>query len=149
MKFLYFDRRKVLGCTSDQMADELDQYIVPQSGWISTLPTNSMEYTGLCCIRELPELPTKVFVFCADLDVKSSYPTTGIFANISRETTVLELSRIEGVNEPTRYTVGLNIMGANVNAVSFCQRVYKMPTFEELRKQFRASRREEQNHVSF
>lgn len=137
MKFLYFERKKVLGCTSDQMVDELDQYIVPQSGWISTLPTNSLEYTGICCIDELPGLPTKVYVFCADLDVKSSYPTTGIFANISRETTVLELSSIEGVLEHTRYLVGLNMMGGNVNAVSFCRRVYKMPSLEAIRSQYR------------
>ena len=137
MKFLYFERKKVLGCTSDQMVDELDQYIVPQSGWISTLPTNSLEYTGICCIDELPDLPTKVYVFCADLDVKSSYPTTGIFANISRETTVLELSSIEGVLEHTRYLVGLNMMGGNVNAVSFCRRVYKMPSLETIRSQYR------------
>ncbi len=140
MKFLYFDRRKVLGSTSDQMADDLDKYIVPQSGWISTLPTNSLEYTGIRCIKELPELPTKVYVFCADLDVKSSYPTTGIFANISRETTVLELSSIEGVLEHNRYLVGLNLMGGNVNAVSFCQRVYGMPTLDEIREKFRSSR---------
>ena len=137
MKFLYFERKKVLGCTSDQMVDELDQYIVPQSGWISTLPTNSLEYTGIRCIDELPYLPTKVYVFCADLDVKSSYPTTGIFANISRETTVLELSSIEGVLEHTRYLVGLNMMGGNVNAVSFCRRVYKMPSLETIRSQYR------------
>lgn len=137
MKFLYFERKKVLGCTSDQMVDELDQYIVPQSGWISTLPTNSLEYTGIRCIDELPDLPTKVYVFCADLDVKSSYPTTGIFANISRETTVLELSSIEGVLEHTRYLVGLNMMGGNVNAVSFCRRVYKMPSLETIRSQYR------------
>ena len=79
-------------------------------------------------------------MFCADLDVKSSYPTTGIFANISRETTVLELSSIEGVLEHNRYLVGLNLMGGNVNAVSFCQRVYGMPTLDEIREKFRSSR---------
>lgn len=149
MKFLYFERHKVLGTTSDQMVDDLDKYIVPQTGWISTLPTNSLEYTGLKCIKELPDLPTKVFVFCADLDVKSSYPTTGIFANISRETTVLELNTIKGVNEPTRYLVGLNMMGGNVNAVSFCQRVYKMPTLDTLREQFRASRKGNETETWF
>lgn len=56
------------------------------------------------------------------LDVKSAYPYAEIFLNISRLTTILELCRIEGVNEANRRIIGLNITGGNVNATEFCMR---------------------------
>lgn len=66
------------------------------------------------------------------LDVKSAYPYTEIFLNISKSTTVLELCKIEGVTEEDRRIIGLNITGGNVNATEFCQRVLDAPTFDEL-----------------
>ena len=56
------------------------------------------------------------------LDVKSAYPYTEIFLNISKLTTILELCKIEGVNEANRRIIGLNITGGNVNATEFCMR---------------------------
>lgn len=68
----------------------------------------------------------------AVLDVKSAYPFTEIFLNISRATTILELCRIEGVSEEDRRIIGLNITGSNVNSAEFCARALGAPTLDEL-----------------
>lgn len=66
------------------------------------------------------------------LDVKSAYPYTEIFLNISKATTILELCKIEGVTEEDRRIVGLNVTGGNVNATEFCMRILGAPSFEEI-----------------
>lgn len=71
------------------------------------------------------------------LDVKSSYPYTEIFLNISKATTMLELSSIEGVSEEVRRRVGLNLTGGDTNAVEFCTKVYKAPTLPDLLDSFK------------
>ena len=66
------------------------------------------------------------------LDVKSSYPYTEIFLNISKATTMLELCTIEGVLESIRRHVGLDVTGGRTNASSFCINIYKAPTNDRL-----------------
>lgn len=66
------------------------------------------------------------------LDVKSAYPYTEIFLNISKATTILELCRIEGVSESDRRIIGLNITGGNVNATEFCMRALGAPSLDEI-----------------
>lgn len=137
-EYLIFKRNKVPGCTSDEMKDDLDPYVVSEKNWIVALPTNNIANTGLRIVKELPNDWSKVYIHCADLDVKSSYPTSTIIMNISRETTVLELSSIVGMEEPMRYRVGLNLMAGKTNAVSHCRNVHKMPNLFELRDLYRS-----------
>lgn len=138
-EFLLFKRGKVPGCTSDAMKDELDHYVVSEKNWIVALPTNNIANTGLQIVKEVPNDYSKVYIHCADLDVKSSYPTSTIIMNISRETTVLELSSIVGMEDSMRYRVGLNLMAGKTNAVSHCRYVHKLPGLFELRDIYRQS----------
>jgi hypothetical protein len=66
------------------------------------------------------------------LDVKSAYPYGQIIANISRETTILELCSIQGVSDTDRRIIGLNLTGGSVNSVEFMTRAHKAPQLTEL-----------------
>jgi hypothetical protein len=52
--------------------------------------------------------------------------------NISKETTVAELIKIEGIDDRTQRSIGINLTGGHINAVEICTRVFKAPTFDQL-----------------
>lgn len=71
------------------------------------------------------------------LDVVSTYPRVSMLLDISRQTCVLEFSRIKGVKEFTRRELGVNLTGGRVNGVEICQKVLGMPQLDELVDLFR------------
>lgn len=73
------------------------------------------------------------------LDVKSAYPYGEIIANISRETTILELCRIENVSEKDRRIIGLNLTGGDTNAVEYMTRAHGAPELHQLLEAFQAT----------
>lgn len=65
------------------------------------------------------------------LDIEGTYPTIEVVANISKETTVRELSRIEGLTEETQRAMGINLSGGHANALEICQTVMGLETPEK------------------
>ena len=62
-----------------------------------------------------------------------SDPNGGATLNISKETTVLEIGRVEGIDEYTQRMQGINLSTAgHVNAVDYCINMFKFPTMFEL-----------------
>ena len=43
-----------------------------------------------------------------------------------------ELAGIEGIDDRTQRSIGINLTGGHVNAVEICTRLYKAPTFDTL-----------------
>lgn len=64
--FALEERKKVIGCTSDDMKLELDKYVTNTEGWIVTLPTHLVIDNGLQCIKEFPEIVTKARLHVGD-----------------------------------------------------------------------------------
>lgn len=62
-------------------------------------------------------------------------------ANISKETTVRELSRIQGLNEEMQRKVGINISGGHANAIEIVVDVYKAPTPDQWYMLYMANRK--------
>lgn len=141
LHFFYKKSGRIIGSVSDKMADENDNHVISMANWIITLPTHLVEDNGIAICEDFPELRGSGRAHVGDLDVKSSYPITEIFANISKATTMLELSEIEGVSELDRRVVGLNVTGGEVNAIEFCTRVYKLPELTTLADAFMANMR--------
>lgn len=135
--FLEDKNQMVLGSTSDQMSDEFDKLTLPLVGWILTLKSFLLGLEGLNLAKDLTNVTTLIHKFVGDLDVKSSYPTTGIVANISKSTTRLEVCSIEGLNYNEIQTLGLNYVSGKVNAVELCKIAYKAPTFNKLLEEFK------------
>lgn len=123
---------KVAATTSDRMKDELDDYVVDLKGWIVTLPSHQVMETGMKVLKEIPDFSTLIWTHVADLDVEGTYPNVQVICNISKETTVCELARIEGIDDRTQRSIGINLTGGHVNAVEICNRLYKAPSFDQL-----------------
>lgn len=127
LHFFFLKHGRVICCTSDQMADELDQLVIGTEEWIITLATHLVEVNGLKCISDVEELQTLIRLYVSDLDIRSAYPWAEIVCNASKATTVMELVRIEGVSEEDRRRVGINMSGGTTNAINYCQTIHKHP----------------------
>lgn len=143
----YMSRKRVFGCTADDMSQEEDKWVISRTGHIVTLPCDLMSDNGIILFADMPRLRSYFRLFVADLDVSSSYPSTQIFANISRATTFRELSRIEGVTDFGMRKIGINyITGGKSNAVDFCRTVYGAPSHYDLLAYFDKVQAERQLH---
>lgn len=135
--YIYRNKNAVIGSTSDTMFNEWDKQLPPLDGWIVALDTTYIhEQQGLKCVKEYPYLHTRVFSHCADSDIRSSYPWGIIFMNVSRRTTKIEISQIQGVIRYDRYTFGLNLIGGRVNSVSNARIGFGLPDFDKSLKTF-------------
>ena len=117
----------VLGTVSDQMSNELDKLVPPLSGWIVALATERLLDVGLSNVKEIPTLRNKFRSQSADMDISSSYPNGEIAMNISKDTTVHELTQIEGLSFQEQRIVGLNMLGGKTNSLEFATKVYRLP----------------------
>lgn len=68
LHFFALQHNKVIGSTSDQMSLELDKYVTNTEGWIVTLPTHMIVDNGLKCLKEFPDIVSKVRLHVADLN---------------------------------------------------------------------------------
>lgn len=69
-------------------------------------------------------------------DVAAAYPNGEDILNASAETTVAEISAIEGLDNTTQRAVGINLTGGANNAIEICCSAMKYPTFDMLSKAF-------------
>jgi hypothetical protein len=136
LNYFCLENNKVLGSTSDQMADELDRLTLSNEGWIITLPAHLVLDNGLRIIEENASQSTNIRTFVGDLDVSAAYPNNGSTFNISKATTHKELCKIQGVTEAVQRQQGLNLSGGHTNAVEFCTDLFKLPSMETLLKSF-------------
>lgn len=136
----YFDlleKGYILTGTSDKMEKELDKYLVPLDGWISTLSAHLIhEEMGNRVLKEHPATFTKVVKWVLDIDVKSSYPSTGVWMNLSQETTKRSMCRIVGVDFEEQRRAGLNLCAGRVNAVEIIVKLCKAPTQLQMLQRF-------------
>jgi hypothetical protein len=123
--------RRVIGSTSDEMKTEMDDLTLGLNNWIVTLPAHLVADNGLCAIAENEYLRTNIRGHVGDLDVSASYPNGECVFNISKETTLKELCKIQGVSERTQRLQGINLSGGATNAVEFACEMFGMPTLDQ------------------
>ena len=132
LHYYFLKNGRVIGTTCSKMAKEEDAETLGLEGWIITLPAHPVADNGLQIIAEHPELRTNIRGHVADLDVSASYPNGQCVFNISKETTVKEIIRIEGVNSYTSRMQSINLSGGLSNSVEFCSYMFKFPKLSEL-----------------
>lgn len=129
MHFFYRETKEVIATTgSDIGDDENDEYVIGLNKWIVTLPACHMGQVGRRIIKELPTVVSLMMFHNADIDIEGTYPNVEAGANTAKETTVRELSTIEGLNEERRRELGINISGGPINAIEFCVTALDLPT---------------------
>lgn len=101
-------------------------------GWIQLLPQNLLVHDGLKCIEEYPDAVTNLRGLTCDLDATSSYPSCTLVGNVSKETCVNELIRIDGVDEETFREQNLSICLGNVNLLEYFHVMFGLPSMTEI-----------------
>lgn len=94
--------------------------------WILTLPSMTC-LPGIRCIYEDPNQQTFIYTHGFDSDSVSAYPTGIIVLNISKETTVMELVSMDGVDELDFRRQNLNLLAGPVNAIEYCVNMFNFP----------------------
>lgn len=128
---------RVIGTTSDEMSEDLDEMTIGLKDWIIMLPAHLISETGLKCLEEYPNLRSGIRRDVGDLDVAAAYPNNEAVFNVSRETTAKEIIKIEGVDEYTQRMAGINLSAGHVNAVEICCNLFGMPTLTEMLEAFK------------
>ena len=132
MHFYYREMNDVIATTGAEVRDEeKDELVVGLDKWIVTLPAANMSNTGLDVIEELPEVRSSIFIHNADIDIEGTYPNIGVVANTAKETTLREMSAIEGLNEDQKRELGINISGGKINAIEIAVTALGLPTLTQ------------------
>lgn len=139
--FDLLDRGYILSGVSDKMEKEMDKHLVPLDGWISTLSAHMVHPDmGNKLLEDMPNSVTKIIRWVLDIDVKSSYPSTGVWMNLSQETTKWAMCRIRGVSMEEQRRAGLNLVSGKVNSVDIMVNVCNAPTAMQLLQRFKAAK---------
>lgn len=127
LHFFCLNIGKVASCVSDQMANELDKLVLSKEDWIVTLPTHSVDANGLKILEEVPEIQSLIRMYVSDADIESTYPNGEIVMNLSKETTMMEMCKVEGISKSRQRLLGVNLTGGPSNAVEIMTEVAKLP----------------------
>lgn len=124
-------QEKVICSTSDKMEDENDAKLLGKDQWIVTLPCHLVHTPGLKVLKHLTDVESGIYMYNSDADVETTYPIAEIINNLSKETTVSEPCRVDGVNSDELRFVSVNITGGRINALEIMQNVCKLPKLDD------------------
>ncbi len=105
--------------------------------WIVTLQTHLVVESGLKIISDDPSLKTLMRGYCFDSDCTSAYPSATIGCNVSKATTVKELSSIEGIMEHTFRMQNINLVSGPVNSIEYATTMFGFPKLDILLDEFK------------
>lgn len=126
--YKYMARGKVICGISDQMETELDKFLMTLDGWISTLsPTMIHNSMKNALIKGKPNMLTMIILFVLDIDVKSSYPSTGVWANLDSLTIIRQMCKIIGIDTLTTQRASLDLTAGRVNAIDILNKICRYP----------------------
>ena len=101
-------------------------------GWIQLLPQNLLLSQGLKILEDYPDVVTNVRGLSFDMDAESSYPSCTLTANVSKETTVNELIRVDGLTEEVFREQNLSVCLGNSNMLEYFNVVFNLPPLDQL-----------------
>jgi hypothetical protein len=109
----------------------LDYKVLNGLGWIQTLPNNSLEPTGIQCLKGYPHIRTNIHIGVIDTDVVSSYPSVIQAIKACKKTTSKELIDVIGIPEHVFRKNNLMI-ATGVDKVRYATEMYSVPSLSEL-----------------
>ena len=117
--------------------------------WVITLRA-FMSAPGLALISEDSNITTLIRTHCYDNDVVSSYPNCTFVGNVSKYTTILEITGIkwsdETMPELTYRMQNLNYAFGRTNHAEYVQRMFRAPNYVELREMMREDLAKKEMH---
>lgn len=138
------EHKLVIASCGTDVEEDLDQYVIPMTDMIITLPSHmSIQNGGVPVIRDLPDVFSLMTLLLADLDVEGTYPNAESVQNMSKETTVMEFSAFKDIPLYEQRHIGVNLTGGPINAVEICTRVFTVPQPAEWLAQYQKEKMRE------
>lgn len=126
--FFLLEEGMILSGVSDIMESEMDKHSVTLEGWICTLAAHLIHHEmGRKILTESEGVFTKIVKLVLDIDVKSSYPSTGVWMNIARDTIYRVMCSMVGIEFEQQRRAGLNIPSGRVNSIDIGVTICGMP----------------------
>lgn len=126
--------------TDEEDDEEDDEYDVKKyntldlKGWIQLLPQNLLLAEGLKVLEEYPDVVTNLRGVVCDQDATAAYPSCTQVGNVSKETCVNEIIKIDGVREDIFREMNLSICLGNANMLEYFHVMFGMPNMLEIDK---------------
>jgi hypothetical protein len=139
LHFFLLKQGKVICSTAPDMVEPYDKYVLGRGDWILTLPSHLAMNREEPFIQDLDDSGARLYSHVYDLDIASGYPTTGVVLNISKETTLVEVSEIVGLTEEQQRRASVNMTAIKNNAVDLGQTLYGLPSLSALLKEYTAA----------
>lgn len=136
MFFYFMSKGKILGCKPGKVSDDK---LLELSNWIITLSSSNVKNNGLAVIEENPELRTNVRSHVYDSDQVSGYPSNGMAANVSKDTTSRQVLEIMGIEKEEFKLQNINLMFGKVNAIEYCTTMFNFPLPLDLIKELKTA----------
>lgn len=147
--FYLLEKGYVLASTGKDDGDEFDDELLDTKSWIITLKAH-LQTPGLPVLKEYDfksngniseesvkgtgagfDLKTGIYMYVADIDLSSAYPSNEQASNASKETTKRELISIEGIPEQVFRMENMNITTfPNSNSLQYCSTMHNFPTLD-------------------
>lgn len=122
----------IIGSTSDQMLTEVDNFSPRLGNWIVTLPAFMGPDPDDDIVSDMKGHTPLIYTHVSDIDVVSTYPKLQDMLNIDKDTTVTELSSVEGFQEDQWRWAGIDLTGGYVNHTMIGQQLFGMPTMRQM-----------------
>lgn len=123
----------VMGTTSKKLVDEYSDKI-NLTGWITNLAAELITKQPAPVIEEDIDHISTVYTNTGDLDVSASYPNGEVCYNISKETTVRELLKVEGIDEWVAKHENMLLITGHVDALQWCSNMLGFPKLDDVLK---------------
>lgn len=129
LHFFYEEHGQIPGCKGTKRDDDK---ILGLANWIVLLPSHRVAEMGIPVVFEGKEIRTNTRSYVFDADCVSSYPSDGLAANVSRDTTKRKLINIKGIKQPTFMKQNINLFYGKVNDIEWSNTMLSLPTLSNL-----------------
>jgi len=125
----------ILG-TAGTEPDEFPLDTLPLGGWPLTLSNNLHHQKGVKVLEDMPDADTNLYTNIFTVDITSGYPNGTRAMNVSKETTLTEVCRLDNVNvsyDTWRYQ-NMNLFAGHITSIDYVVNMFKWPSLSELDK---------------
>lgn len=137
--YLLEEHGRVICGTSDDMKEEFDSLLLGRNDWIITLPNFNVVLESKEIFKpgfEAFNKLARIYRQCYDVDIKSSYPSNQLAANVSRDTTLCEVLHFDGVPESEQRRLSVNMTNVPANALNLGECLFSLPKIVDWEAEF-------------
>lgn len=132
MHFVARDNGYVIGTVGRTEDDPMDSMVVNPDDWTMILPSFIMEDSSVPVVTDWPTSKSMLYYHVSDLDITSTYPAVQVALNVSKETTVNEVVKVQGLSEVEKRRFFVNLISGESSATQVCNIGFQMPYCDEL-----------------